>query len=354
MTEHPLLRPFQDVANILRRNDIHFVLSGGTMLGAVRDGQIIPHDKDIDFELFADDRERVLELRAQFEACGIELKEKYRRGLRLDDGSKVDEPVCFANNIHLRHDGVHIGDLLLFTVFDDGIARRYHEPSGTLYNPRTMIPAWFLEETVEAPIAGEMYPVVRDPEVVLETIYGPGWVRPIAPGAFARGQNTGSGAVFDKKTERLIEHALANGWDGDYTDRPRWPTEVVHINSQAGRRWVFRHEPELVRGAENLLSDVRSKAIYGETSPFRRHHALRLLVLESMQAGSSAAKRLAKEELEPLEVELARTREERDRARRQRDLAHAKLRAWRRRPVRTGLAYARRKLAERRRRSTAS
>ncbi len=353
MTEiHPLYAAFRTIARLLEEHGIHYVLSGGTMLGAVRDGAMIPHDKDFDFELLAEDRARVLALRDRFAIAGIELREKRRKGLRLDDGSWSPEASCFASNIHIRVDGAHVGDMLLFTVFDDGIARRLDVETQTLYNPRTMIPAWYLEGTETATLYGDPYPVVRSPEVVLETIYGPGWVQPVAAGEFPAGQNRGSGAVFDKPTERLIRHALDQGWDGDYRGRPRWPGPVTYVNSQAARRWVRRHEPELLTGGRDLLPAERIARIRSEPSDFRSYHELRLLLIDGVQAGSTGHRQIAPKRRPALEAErdaLAERLAERERRvallEQRLEAERVKLRAVRRRPVRTMLGYARRQLS---------
>lgn len=357
---HHLYPAFRTIARLLEEHGIHYVLSGGTMLGAVRDGAMIPHDKDFDFELLAEDRARVLALSDRFAAEGIELREKRRRGLRLDDGSRSPDASCFASNIHVRVDGVHVGDMLLFTVFDDGIARRLDTATETLFNPRTMIPAWYLEGSETTSLYGDPYPVVRSPEVVLETIYGPGWVRPIAAGEFPPGQNAGSGAIFDKPTERLIRHALDQGWDGQYHDRPHWPGTVTYVNSQAARRWVRRHEPELLEGGEQLLDADRMARIRAASSDFRAYHELRLLLIDGVQAGEVGHRQLAAErhvglqgERDGLRDQLRRAQERL--ARRERrievleerlEAERVKLRALRRRPVRTVLGYARGKLVK--------
>lgn len=54
-----LLKALQTVDELFTSHDIPYWLCGGTLLGAVRDGGFIPHDDDIDLEVFQRDLERI-------------------------------------------------------------------------------------------------------------------------------------------------------------------------------------------------------------------------------------------------------------------------------------------------------
>lgn len=304
------LRAFEAVTARVEAAGIPYVLSGGTMLGAVRDAALIPHDPDFDLEFEREDEPRVRLLAGELATLGIELRSKRREGVRLRDGRPGPPGGCDASNLQVYADGRHVGDLLFFTVFDDGIARRYDPVTRTLYNPRMMIPAWYLEDPSAARIGDRQYPVVRDAALVLEVTYGPDWQRPIAPGDFTAGRNPRSGAVYDKPTERLIAHALDQGWDGDYRTRPTWPPKVTFVNSHAARRWVFRHEPELV--SPEILVRARAIAAQGDGEGLRAHHRRRLDAIAIGQAVAAAEarwhqaeRRRARERRRELEDELA-------------------------------------------------
>jgi len=310
------LRAFEAVTGRVEAEQIPYVLSGGTLLGAIRDGALIPHDPDFDLEFDLDDEDRVRALGADLARFGIEFRVKRRNGVRLADGRPGPDDGCHASNLQVYADGRHVGDLLFFTVFDDGIARRYDAATATLYNPRMMIPAWYLEEPRSAAIGTRSYPVVRDAELVLEVTYGPDWRQPIPPGGFTAGRNPRSGAMYDKPTERLVEHALTQGWDGDYRAQPSWPPVVTYVNSHAARRWVFRHEPELV--STEVLKRAQQLAERGFADGLWAHHQRRLDAIAIGQAFASAEARWhrtqhrrAREQRQELETKLAefRTRE---------------------------------------------
>ncbi len=67
---------------VLAKHEIPYWATGGTVLGAVRHGGMIPWDDDIDIEIYVDDKERVLSLYSEFASYGFELAES-NSNLRL-------------------------------------------------------------------------------------------------------------------------------------------------------------------------------------------------------------------------------------------------------------------------------
>ncbi len=49
-----------EVVDLLEKNDINYHLEGGTLLGLVRDTQLLPWDYDVDLSFFPDDAEKFL------------------------------------------------------------------------------------------------------------------------------------------------------------------------------------------------------------------------------------------------------------------------------------------------------
>ena len=66
---------------LLDSQGIHFQLSAGTLLGAIRDADFINHDEDIDLAFDNEDREKVLELLPLMRENGFELCRFDRRDL---------------------------------------------------------------------------------------------------------------------------------------------------------------------------------------------------------------------------------------------------------------------------------
>ncbi|MDL2276699.1 LicD family protein [Breznakia sp. OttesenSCG-928-G09] len=65
------LEIFDEIVRICKKHDIHYVLGGGSCLGAVRHQGMIPWDDDIDLSMYRADYERFLEV------CKTELNENY-------------------------------------------------------------------------------------------------------------------------------------------------------------------------------------------------------------------------------------------------------------------------------------
>lgn len=70
-------------AGILEMHDIRYTMEGGTLLGAVRNGGLINHDNDADFDVMQADLGRILALRPLFEMYGVELIETPGWGLQV-------------------------------------------------------------------------------------------------------------------------------------------------------------------------------------------------------------------------------------------------------------------------------
>jgi len=58
---------------ILTKNNIKYSIEGGTLLGVVRCGGLLPHDNDADIDILKSDGEKVLKLRDEFDKYDLEL-----------------------------------------------------------------------------------------------------------------------------------------------------------------------------------------------------------------------------------------------------------------------------------------
>ena len=78
ITEKEVIDMLSDVVKILDKNEVHFWLGDGALLGWYRDGHLIPWDKDVDLHMTFDERDKIPKLIKQFKEKGFKLKFKTR------------------------------------------------------------------------------------------------------------------------------------------------------------------------------------------------------------------------------------------------------------------------------------
>jgi len=80
---------------ILERHKIKYTIEGGTLLGAVRHGGLIPWDNDGDFNVLEKDISRIQKLANEFSKYGLEIIRTEGWGLQI---AHKDSPVLKKNN----------------------------------------------------------------------------------------------------------------------------------------------------------------------------------------------------------------------------------------------------------------
>jgi len=58
---------------LLNQNGIRYTIEGGSLLGAVRNGGLIKHDNDADFNVLQDDLPKIKALSSNFAEYGLEI-----------------------------------------------------------------------------------------------------------------------------------------------------------------------------------------------------------------------------------------------------------------------------------------
>ncbi len=151
-----------DTRDLLEGVGITMFLHWGTLLGAVRERDFIPHDDDIDVGFYLTDLGRFLELKPEFEAKGFEF---------------------ITENIDNREDGY------IYKVIRDGVdidlfpARVVHRfLKGKLWqlDERTTVQSRFLDSIETIEFLGETFKVPSDPRGLMRNLYGKTWNIPIA------------------------------------------------------------------------------------------------------------------------------------------------------------------------------
>lgn len=204
-------------------------LAYGSLLGAVRDQDVIPWDHDFDLFVRPGDLEELLELNpllAARELC-LATRRLPANRLALNPGKLADFDAC---SVSVLHQGEKVGDLYMFRPFSDGVLRLYDLASEAYWCPHSSFPAWFLEERSVVTLRGRTYFAPREPEAWLAGTYGDDWRTPykaVMQGGRARPGVTTHGDRYEPKLHREIAECVARGWNrARYAREPAWPREV--------------------------------------------------------------------------------------------------------------------------------
>lgn len=219
-----------DLADAFEAAGVWYALTYGTLLGAVRDGDVISWDYDFDLFVREEEVERVLALNPLLAGRGLALSRRRQPGrhLALNPGRAPDfDPRALS----ILHQGDKVGDLYVFTAFADGVMRRFDAEREVYWCPHSSFPAWFVEERAEATLRGRRYPVPRDAEAFLAGVYGADWRTPykaVQQGGTARRGTTIHGDRYEPKLREEVAWCLARGWDrARYAGAPAWPRRVL-------------------------------------------------------------------------------------------------------------------------------
>jgi len=234
----PLLDAIGTVVAALEEAGVRPFLAYGTLLGAVRQGGFIGHDSDADLGY-------VSECDHPFDASWESLRLQ-RRLTRM--GFEVSRYSGLAFKVVIREsDGSPRG----LDVFG-GFLRE-----GTLYLMgevgRRFERAW-LEPRSEVTLAGRTFPAPREPERLLEAMYGPGWRVP--------------DPAYKFQTPRWVQRRLSGWFRGTRVGLDaRWqrlhvsPTESTPEEPSDFVRWVLEREPG-VRSAVDVGCGTGRDALF--------------------------------------------------------------------------------------------
>lgn len=238
-----LFQSLCSVHEILESLGVEYVISGGTLLGAVRQHDLLDNDTDWDVEIIDTDVALVLGARDVFAGKGLVLEFPVTRAATsFRDGTPSPEEIERRIIKVWDNRGRFHGDLFIQTLFSDGILRRFNLESGAYFNAKMTFPYWFVENRRKVAIRDRQFFAPNSPELMLERIYGPRWRIPYKRhGPRIKGYNF-AGAYKDAPIEPGLQLALSQGWVPRYPGRPHWPREIKWIDNHTTSDWIRRHE----------------------------------------------------------------------------------------------------------------
>lgn len=224
-----------DACEFLEQIGVPYFLIGGTLLGILRDGELLPHDKDIDLGIPWDvDREWLMDQ--------IEASEKFVMNGLIRPASEVAEW-----NFSFVRKGTPIAvDLFFFKREDEyWLEGFYMQPFPCLlrYKQRTFTTLHYRDRDLSIPC---------HPEEMMEEIFGVGWRIPdkyfdtilsahnLYEKSFCTSEIIGYG--------RLLEHMRNRSWEKVYACCNA--LKRFHSNPvlDAVSEWLVEFSPETVKG----------------------------------------------------------------------------------------------------------
>jgi len=135
-----------DFKKVLDQNKIKFGLLYGTLLGVIRENDLIAHDEDVDVYLLDEEREALFGILFELREIGLEV-------VRLD-----------GDLLSIMRNGDYI-DLYFYKNFSSG-----NRKCNTF-----LMKAELLEETVDYEVFGKNFTIPREYEKILVMHYGLDW-----------------------------------------------------------------------------------------------------------------------------------------------------------------------------------
>ncbi|HWI16856.1 MAG TPA: LicD family protein [Vicinamibacterales bacterium] len=218
----------EELHQLLDRHGIWHCVTYGTLLGAVRDGDIIPWDYDFDIFIRPTDIPAI-------EAALADAPHGFTIEPAILDGASLavnpDRLRSFwGSHFKCYKDGVAVGDAYAFSLFDDGVLRRFDVAQDTYWCPHSSFPHFFVQALDSVSIRGRQYPAPRHSEKFLAGVYGEDWRTPYrAPmqGGEPREGTTTHGDRYEPKLAAEVQWCVELGWDrSSYSGELHWPRPI--------------------------------------------------------------------------------------------------------------------------------
>ena len=176
-TSDEIYKHMDYIDNLLTKNNIKHWIMFGTLLGAVREQNIITYDYDFDFGANIQDKNNIINLNKQIK------KDKYELYFPIDANAysldQKNNKIMWRISIKVKYNGYDMGDIYLFDKFEDNMMRRFDKTTNMYMTPNITFPSWFIDNLIYVTIRNKQYLAPRDPEILLKHIYGKTWKIPI-------------------------------------------------------------------------------------------------------------------------------------------------------------------------------
>ena len=164
------------IHNILEKNKIKHWLMYGTLLGCIRNKDIIPYDYDFDFGILIEDYEKILSIQLDNPKYKIELT----TGILYSKKTQFKKAETkWRISLKVIYNEIAVGDLYIYTKCKDNYMRRYDPKEKILFWPKSIYPSILTDDLDYGYIRNIKLPIPKYSICLLEYFYGPMWKIPI-------------------------------------------------------------------------------------------------------------------------------------------------------------------------------
>lgn len=234
-TPGELFRHLDYISYILSINNIKHWLMYGTLLGAVRQGDIIPYDYDFDLGAHVEDVDKLLALSEQLDYDGY----KFERSFVYDNSTNKN---LWKVSLKIYYKRIPMGDIYLYKKCGDGLMRRYDPITGMYFWPKGTFPSWFIDDLATVKVRNGVYPMPRDAKILLEYFYGKTWRTPIkakAQGGQGSKDSDYYGGDLNNKLSFLLDYIKKKK---GIILKPKIEERIKYIEPKDQIKWIQDNE----------------------------------------------------------------------------------------------------------------
>jgi hypothetical protein len=161
------------IHNALEGLDIKHWLMLSTLLGAVRDKNIVVNDDYFYLGANINDVNTIIDMNKYVAGDGYSFYKPM--GKVWDYLTTLKETNFWTLSVRVQYEGKDVGDIFIYQSFDDDMLRRFDLFNGVYFWPIFSFPKWYVDELTSVTINDKSYPVPRKSSVLLSYWYGKNW-----------------------------------------------------------------------------------------------------------------------------------------------------------------------------------
>jgi len=244
-TPDELFASLKYISTFLTNIGIKHWLMYGTLLGAIRNNDIIPYDYDFDLGAYVSDVQKILDNYGKLKKGYQIVKSSRVYGYNFNNNNKK---LVWRVSLKIIYNKKIMGDIYLYQPFNDGMMRRYNLNEDIYFWPTTTFPTWFVKDLDIVKVRNYVFPSPRHSQILLEHWYGKTWKIPIkakAQGGKGDKNSDYYGGFNNIKLFNLIKYLnLKNiNWkEKTNNNLPEYPRKIVYVAPYWGIKWIKEND----------------------------------------------------------------------------------------------------------------